>query len=662
MLLSVLKRRIARNKARFAFTLVSLMILSMVLNYVSLRLSANLEVAEKFVYSNINVEARVISNNTHFHEDLSNYGEIYLFLNYNRTYIVYNNQKYRVLLGKGYIKMLNITTPNEGVIVIDIPEIRVGDYILINGKREQVVGSYYLLGNLPIVLYRNASGDNIYIMMRAENVDALKEYLFASSKVLSLTVYDGKWYPYKDEFTNLILFFQVVLYITVASILILVVGSVLVNIRSLHNEILTLKYIGIPLYALMLTVYGEYILSAFLGYLAGIPLGVYIAYKKCVEEHMPLSAINVNNLIPVNTITISIIILASLLPSIHLSSMNPVQLRVRIKRRSIDTSIVLLSLLVGFSLGVPVSTIILAHNAAYMVNSPPFQYIVYGPVDQLDLPGDYGVLLTGQKAVGASENVTIAVYVFPVNSSLAPLLVKEGRWIKASDEAVISRGLSLKMGVKIGDAIRVEFLGYERVFKVVGVSELLMAHNNKYIIVSGGDYTALAKPNVLFTNTTLSPSVVSKLRDIGCTVFSSKEYAERVRESTLLYALGSYSLVFMLLLAGVSVLTNIISSEMNAQLKVLAELLAIGIPDKYFITYFMKIVAVFITGFLLSLPPSTLLAQKLVLLIVPVPVNNAVVLETLKHLTAVTALLMVLSILTIKKRIRAIKIPAELRW
>jgi len=657
MLSRMLVRRIKCNKKRFALTVIVILFITFAANHIALRMTAEVNTVNKLVASKANVAAIVDSRGVSLKE-LCRMGVVYAYVKFHYGEISFRGKNYSVLIGEGYIKTINVSTPEHGVVILGLPSIHAGSRVKVSGREEVVVASYYYPLYKPIVLLKGASGDKLYILMKTENTAELARYLENNTRIYWFRVYGKGWFPYKDVIEGLGRFLETILMLTMIGLILLVTASSIACTRAIYNDLVALKYIGLPSHALALLAFGEYTLAGVIGYVIGVPLGLYTAYARSVGELIPPAAIQFSSTITVNLVLLTAILAPSLLSTIYVSRLNPIEniSRKAVRRRRII--LVAMCFIVGLSVGIPLSTVILSYTPVELIPNIPCKYIIYGPVSELNITGDYGGYLSGQEASNGVVNVTVSVYMFPVNSSIAPLIVSEGRWIHGGDEAVIGRGLALKLGVGVGDTIHVRVLSSWRDYRVVGISNLTL-DNGEFLVIKPIPGVAC---KVLFTNSKLPVNSVEELEEKGFIVLSSSTFKSSVKSNLMIYTIGTAVLVVMLSIASAASLTSLAGSEVVRDAKVIAALKALGIPDKYYVTRVCReVIMPFMAGFALSIPIAARLAQHLLLMTIPLPVSMQALAEGVEYLMAVAVAVTVLTILFIYRLVRSVDAVRELR-
>jgi len=660
MILKMFIRRIQRNKRKFIFTLIALMLISIVANYITIRLSTDMNAVKAYISSKANIEVLFDADNINV-SDISKLCHIIAYIRYNNGIVLHNNQKYFAMIGNGWINILNtnISAPSDdSVVVLGLPNIKSGDYLYLYNKRVRVVKSYFFPSEKPIVLYHNANGTKIFLLAKAKDAKKLINFLNSRTRIYLVLTYKKNWQPYSDRMKGLETFIDTILFLTLSGILVLIIANSIASIRSMHRELFVLKYIGLPNSALAILSFGEYILSSVTGYLIGIPIGCYLAYMKITESAIPASVIDYTTVGKMNILFLIVIILSTLLSVAYVSRLKPVSSKTRESIRRRKTTLAIICITVGLLIGLPISSMLLSYTPITLIDGLPCKYIIYGPVDRLNIPGDYGAYMGGQLASNGEINVTVGLYMFPVNSKIVPSVVSDGRWVHNRHEAVISRGLALKLGLKIGDYVYVYESGSWTRYRIVGISDLLL-NNGLYIITT-------TKPGyvhrVLFTSEDLSDKTIISLLENGYLVYSSKNFREIIQNNIMIFTIGAFMFVVMMTIACIAALSSIANSEILANIKTIASLKAIGIPDRYCVLSMGKnILGMFLVGFFASIPISTYIAQQLLLLVVPLPITFQAVLKSLHYMISILLIVIVSLLAILYKIIKGINIILELR-
>ncbi len=401
-------------------------------------------------------------------ENLTRFGEVVNYLYFDEGTVKLNGKTYKALIGYGRFTVPKVQSSSNGVYVLAFPEAKRGDKIEIDGKAYTVLGSYYYLMGKPIVLAMER-GENLYAFMRCNDTKALAEFLMRHARVRYFMVYRGH-VPYEDEINNVKNFVMSFFYLMLGAALLVKVLVTVAHVRGSTREVGILKALGIPDSFVFTLFVGDYLIVALLGYTAGILPGILLGSRSSLfGVSIPLRP---NYVYPLKfdvLIMLAIVLMVSI-PYFYVSRIRTIEaLRFVPKRSSI------LKFLAVFFV------VFLASSSAYfalagietLANfSAPFNIWVIGSPEKIaKLPGEKVGYLSGQSVNG----ITTEVYFFNCTSIFEKTLI-EGRWFKRPDEAVVEVGLARKLGLKVGDTIRVNLLGVERTYHVVGISDAFF-HN-----------------------------------------------------------------------------------------------------------------------------------------------------------------------------------------
>ncbi len=222
------------------------------------------------------------------------------------------------------------------------------------------------------------------------------------------------------------------------------------------------------------------------------------------------------------------------------------------------------------------------------------------------VPGEKAGYLSGQKVNG----MTTEIYFFDYESIFEKTLIA-GRWFGKEDEAVIEKGLARKLGLKVGDTIKVQLLGEEREYRVVGISDMYFY-----------DFKAVFLPKinavpdrVAFLNAE-NPEELKEEYGLGLKVHTIDDSRRQTENNLMLFKAAVYGVIGIIFLIS---LFALIYLEIEGNEKVYATLKAVGIPNSHIWREFLKkVMPSLVISSLLALPISLKLGEHIGNLVLPV--------------------------------------------
>ncbi|MDI3475230.1 MAG: hypothetical protein PWQ95_958 [Thermococcaceae archaeon] len=442
-------------------------------------------------------------------ENLTHFGKVVNYLYFDEGKVRVNGKEYSALIGYGRFDVPNAKSTPDGAYVLAFPEARQGDKIEVNGKTYTVLGSYYYLMGKPIVLTMERGG-NLYAFMRCNDTEALAEFLMGHARVRYFLVYDDGHIPYMDVLGNVRNFVMSFFYLLLGTALLIEVLVTVAHIRGSTREVGTLKALGLPDSFIFTLFAGDYLIVALLGYAAGVVPGILLGSRSSLfGVSVPLRP-NYAYPLKFNVLIALAIVLMVSLPYFYVSRIKTIEALRFVPRRSS-----LLKFLAVFFVA------FLASSSAYFaltgveklanLNAPFNVWVIGTPEKMAKLPGEKVGYLSAQSVNG----ITTEVYFFNRTSMFGKTII-EGRWFERQDEAVVEVGLARKLHLNVGDTVRVNLLGFERTYRVVGISDAFFY-----------DYRALFLPMQGFVEPKMN--------------FMKVENSEEVKEELEARATGRYT-------------------------------------------------------------------------------------------------------------------------
>lgn len=584
-------------------------------------------------------------------ENLTRFGEVVNYLYFDEGTVRLHGRNYTALIGYGRFEVPKVQSTPKGVYVLAFPEAKKGDNLEVNGKTYTVIGSYYYLMGEPIVLTMNR-GENLYVFMRCNDTKALSEFLMGHAKIRYFMVYKNGHVPYEDELNNVKTFVMSFFYLMLGAALLVKVLVTVAHIRGSIREVGVLKALGIPdSFAFTLFV-GDYLISSLLGYTAGIVPGILLGSRSSLfDVSVPLRP---NYTYPLRfdaLIMLAIVLLVSL-PYLYVSRIRTIEaLRFVPKRSS------LLKFLAVFFV------VFLASGSAYFALAgieklanfrAPFNVWVIGSPEKIaKLPGEKAGYLSGQSVNG----ITTEVYFFNYTSIFEKTLVA-GKWFKRPDEAVVEIGLARKLGLKVGDTIRVNLLGVERTYRVVGISDAFF-HNYRALFLP---MRGFVEPKIDFMKVSDPEKVKERLEAQGLKVYTLEDLRRMTRQNLVLFKTPVYTVMVVTFLVSVFAVFTLIYLEIWGNEKVYATLKAIGIPDSHVEREFLrKTVPSALIGSLLAIPPALRVGYYIGNILLPVNISLGDALRVLPLLPALYVAYALITVLIVRRVMGKLEVVKALR-
>jgi len=585
-------------------------------------------------------------------ENLTRFGEVVNYIYFDNGKVKLNGKTYDALIGYGRFNVPGVQSSPGGVYVLAFPEAKRGDKIEINGKTYTVLGSYYYLMGEPIVLTME-KGKNLYAFMRYNDTKALAEFLMGHARVRYFLVYRNGHVPYMDELRNVRNFVMSYFYLLLGTALLVKVLVTIAHVRGNTREVGVLKALGIPDSFVFTLFVGDYLIVALLGYTAGIFPGILLGRSFNVFINVPLP-LRPNYVYPLKfdvLIMLAIVLMVSL-PYIYVSRIRTIDaLRFVPKRSSV------LKFLAVFFM------VFLASSSAYfslvgvekLANfSAPFNVWVIGSPEKIaKLPGEKAGYLNGQGVNG----ITTEVYFFNYTSLFQKTLVR-GRWFERPDEAVVELGLARKLHIRVGDTIRVNLLGVNRTYRVVGISDMFFYNHRALFLPIQG----FIEPTMDFTKVSNPEKAKEELEAQGLKVYTLDDLRRMTEQNLVLFKTPVYTIMLVTFLVGVFAVFTMIYLDIEGNEKVYATLKAIGIPDSHVQREFLaKTVLSAIISSLLAIPPAIKAGYYIGNIILPVNLSLGDALKILPLLPALYVLYALFTVLIVKRVMKRLDIVKALR-
>ncbi|WP_297489084.1 FtsX-like permease family protein [Thermococcus sp.] len=554
-------------------------------------------------------------------ENLTRFGEVVNYLYFNEGKVEFNGKEYEALIGYGRFKVPKVESSPKGVFVLSFPEVERGDRIEVNRETYAVLGSYYYLMGEPVVLTRE-KGSSLYVFMRCNDTEALSNFLMKHTKVVYFTVYRKGQAPYMDTMRSVENFAMSFFYLLLGASLLIIVLISLTHVRGSTREVGILKALGLPHSFVSFLFIGDYLFIALLAYLVGIPIGIWLGYAYMNSHFMPLRP---NYAYPLgwDVIIVLIITLILSLPYVYVSHLKPIEALRFTPKKSSSLKFFLVFFMVFLASSSAYFGIRGIEN--YLSFNYPFNLWAWGSPSKITgLPGEKAGYLSGQEVNG----ITTEIYFLNYTSSFEKTLIA-GRWFKKPDEAVIEFGVAKKLGLKVGDTIRVRLLGEVRTYRVAGISYM-----NFY------DGRAIFLPKVsfvpdgeVFLKVSNPEEWKERLTAQGLKAITVEDLKRQIENNLKLFKTAVYSVMVVIFLISLFALFTLVYLEIEGNEKVYATLKAIGVPNPHVWRGLLrKAVPSLVTASLLALPISLKLGECIGDMVVPAKLGPSDIVKVLPPL------------------------------
>jgi len=608
MKLRIILRKLGHEKKKAIVVFLAFFLVSLGFNFTLSGIGGINKAVEDFAkLGNVEFEVEGISV-----ENLSNFGEVINYAYVNYTKVEFNGKEYKAAVGYGEFKSLHAKSPSDGAVLLAFPEVKSGDKIRIGGEVYKVRKSYYYFSSLPFVLV-NKKGCHLYVLMRCNNTEALAGFLMKNARVGYFTVYEKGEIPYMDALKNIKNFVMSFFYLLLGASLVVIILIAIMHVKESVREIGILKALGLTDSFTFSLFVGDYIVLALASYLAGIPLGIKLGCSY-VSSRFPLST-SPDYLYPLKFdafILLGISLILSL-PYLYISRVKIIEALHFTLGKSSPLKFFAMFLI-----------IFLATSSAYfgirgienLVNfNSPYNLAIWGDAAKIaQIPGEKAGYLSGQRVNG----MTTEVYFFDYKSIFEKTLI-DGRWFKKPDEAVVEKGLAKKLGLKVGDTIKVQLLGEWREYRVVGISDMFF-YDFKAVFLPE---VSFVPDKVAFLNVENPEKLKEEYRKLGLNAYTVEDSKRRMENNLMLFKTAVYGVIAVILFISLFALFALIYLEIEGNEKVYATLKAVGIPNSHVWKEFLKkAMPSLITGSLVALPVSLKVGEYIGNLVLPVELGT----------------------------------------
>ena len=603
MRLRAVLRKLGREKKKAAVVFLAFFFVSIGFNFALSAVGSISKAVEDFAELG-NVELAVEGVTV---EELGRFGEVVNYVYFNDTEVEFNGKEYRAVVGYGEFKSLHVRTPEDGAVVLAFPEVKKGDKIKIGDEVYEVKGSYYYLMGTPIILV-NERGGRLYALMRCNNTEALAMFLMENAKVDYFQVYEDSEIPYIDSLRNVKNFEMSFFYLLLGASLVVIVLLTVTHVKENVREVGVLKALGLPDSFVSALFLGDQTLVALTAYLAGIPIGMKLGYSYIVSRFPMKTSLNYTYPLEFDVVILLGTALILSLPYLYVSRIRTIEALRFTPRKSSR-----LRFFAAFFV------VFLASSSAYfgvkgientLTLELPYNLEVWGDPSKIaQIPGEKAGYLSGQKVNG----MTTEIYFFDYESIFEKTLIA-GRWFEKEDEAVIEKGLARKLGLKVGDTIKVQLLGEEREYRVVGISDMYFY-----------DFKAVFLPKinavpdrVAFLNVENPEELKERYEELGLNARTLEDKKRLAKNNLMLFKAAAYGVMGIIFLISLFALFALIYLEIESNEKVYATLKAVGIPNSHvWKESLRKALPSLIAGSLLALPVSLKVGEYIGNIVLP---------------------------------------------
>lgn len=508
---------------------------------------------------------------------LNRFGEVVNYQYFNLSSFEFKGKKYRALIGYGHFEVPKAKSSPNGVVVLAFPDVKSGDVIRIGNESYRVIASYYYPSSTPMILTMKR-GDYLFASMYCNDTKDLSDFLRKNAEVLEFITYKNGQMPWMDIVENFRDFAMSFFFLLLVAALTVIVLLSVTHVRSSIREVGILKALGIPDSFISSMFLSDHLFVSLLAYAAGIPLGMWLG---CIylDSSWSLPA-SPNYTYPLKwdaLITLGIILIL-VLPYIYVSRIKPINALRFSPERSSPLRFFLVFFVVFlavFSAYFGVKSIENTANYEY-----PFNLIVFGTPSQVEnLTGEKAGYLSSQEVNG----MTADVYFLNKGGILEGTL-REGRWFKRENEAVIGYGLAKKLGVKIGDSVKVNIAGNAMNYKVVGISDMSFDNGRAVFLPK----FSFVPDRVVFMNVQNLDAMKEKLEARGLMVVTAESLKKEWENSINLFKTGVYGVILMIFIVSLFALFTLVYVEIMKNERIYATLKAIGIPNSHVWMDFIK--------------------------------------------------------------------------
>lgn len=608
MKLRIIVRKLRHEKKKAIVVFLAFFLVSLGFNFTLSGIGSINKAIEDFAkQGNVEFEVEGISV-----KNLSKFGEVVNYIYFNDTKVEFNGREYQAMVGYGEFKSLHTKSPSDGAVVLAFPEVKSGDKIKIGGEVYKVRESYYYLSSVPFVLV-NKSGRHLYVLMQCNNTEALAGFLMKNAKVGYFTIYGSGEIPYMDALKNIKNFAMSFFYLLFGASLVVIILITVVHVKESVGEIGILKALGLTDSFTFFLFVGDYLVLALASYLAGIPLGIKLGYSY-VSLRFPLSTSPVY-LYPLkfDAFTLFGIGLILSLPYLHISRAKITEALHFTPGKSSSLKFFTMFLIIFLTTFSAYFGIKGVENLGNF--NSPYNLAVWGdPAKIAQIPGEKAGYLSGQRVNG----VTTEVYFFEYKSIFEKTLI-DGRWFREPNEAVVEKGLAKKLGLKVGDTIKVNLLGKWREYKVVGISNMIF-YDFKAVFLPK---VSFVPDKVAFLNAKNPEKLKEDYQKLGLNAHTADDSKRRMENNLMLFKTAVYGVIAIILFISIFALFALIYLEIEGNEKVYATLKAVGLPNSYVWREFLKkVMPSMIISSLVVLPISLKVGEYIGNLVLPVALGR----------------------------------------
>ncbi|NJE61984.1 FtsX-like permease family protein [Thermococcus sp. 21S7] len=604
MKLRAVLRKLGREKKKAVVIFLTFFIVSLGINYTLSAIGGVLKAFEGYTAKgNVDFDAKGVSI-----DDLREFGEIINYMYYNTTIVKIHGREFHAMVGYGEFSAIKEKPSGNEVIVLGMNDVKRGEEVEINGKFYTVKASYYFPSGTPIILM-NEKGRWLYVFMNSKNPDELARYLEKHAQVRYFKAFEGEQ-PYMDVLKNAKNFLMSFFYLLLGAAISVIVLTTIAHVKSGVREIGIHKALGLPNSFIFLLFAGDYLLMSLTAYVLGMLPGLWLGYHySYLFIEAPIQR-NYSYALPYDITVLLLITLLVIFPGVYIVGIRPIDgLRFVPKRTSVLRFFAVFFVISLASLSAYMAYIGITNVLNDVTYS--FNLKVYGDPEVVGkLPGEKVGILTGQQIDG----VTVTFYFVAFNSTIG-MPLKEGRWLRKENEAVIGIGLAKELGLKVGDTLRLKVLGEEKEYRIVGISR---APFSNFRVIFLPKIKAIPD-NVAFLKVEDPEAKKFKYERMRLYVKTVEDIKGETQQNVSLFRSMIFGLIVMILIVALFALFALIYLEIEGNEKVYATLKAVGIPNSYVWREFLKkAIPSLIISSLLALPISLKVGEYIGNIVLPV--------------------------------------------
>ena len=581
-------------------------------------------------------------------ENLSKYGEVIDYQYFNEVQAEINGKNITVFAGYGKFKTLGVESPTNGKCIVIGGEAHKGAKIRIGNNEYTVENSYFYISSRPMILTQNR-GSTLFVLMNTHNFSALSHYVRTHGKILQFMIWKKGESPASGEIEQIETFVLTLFLIVIFSTLLIIFFLAIAHVYGELKGIGILKAIGLPDRFISSLFTGTYLLLSSTGYFVGSFIGILLASLYSYSLISLPFILNWMYIFKYNFIVYFAIIIFISLPYFIVRRIEIIHaLRGSFYKIS-KLKYILVFAIMFFAIFTPYVVSQEFENESLNI---PFDVMILGDVSNLSM-GEKAGLIYG---VHLYDTLTEAFFMDYNSTFISTIIV--GHWFSSPNEVVIGYALSKKYGLQPGDSVRIEIAGKWDNYTVTGVSSCALQ-----------DYSAIylpkvsyVKDTVIFLKTSHPEKIKKEFDEKGYEVWTRDDllHAYNSRLSLLNTLVGS--IILSLLMVSIFSLFTLIYMDIKRNEKVYASLKATGVPNSFAYREFIpKVFLSSLLGLLVVIYPSLLTGEKIHDIVLPTLSNHLILPSMLTLGISIIGVLLVASIILIRKIMNRINVIIVLR-